>query len=196
MLDRDPAQVPDDIVRKFALEVWDHLEMDRDQYELAWRRLAYRVAQVLERDPDPGLTSGLVWARWPEWPEGERAALRGLLTEVIVRAAGDEESWPKLDDLFQAAAQLDQDLTPWLDLVGSFPDAVVAHLARYWSYDLYISDGHYGSRLYWKDPEPGEQLRDWLITPALRDRLSGMDSETAQRALEQIGWHRREISTR
>lgn len=195
MLDRDPAQVPDDIVRKFALEVWDHLEMDQDQYELAWRRLAYRVAQVLERDPDPGLTSGLVWARWPEWPEGERAALRGLLTEVIVRAAGDEESWPKLDDLFQAAAELDQDLTPWLHLVGSLPDAVVAHLAQYWSYDLYVS-GYYGSRLYWENPGPYEQLRDWLITPALRDRLSGMDSGTAQRALEQIDWHLREISTR
>jgi len=184
-LDGDPELVPDDLVRQFARESTDHF--DRDEYELAWRRLAHRVVQVLENEPDSMYTTGLEQARFPSWPENERVALRSMITDVVVRTAGDEERWPALNDLIQAAAQLDQDMTPWLRLVESLPDGAFAHLAAYWSWDFLHSDpSTYGTWLFWKDPSAGEQIEDWLLTAALRDRLSAMDSEVAQRALEQI----------
>ncbi|KJK49043.1 hypothetical protein UK23_15045 [Lentzea aerocolonigenes] len=194
LLDSDPALVPDELVQKVA---WHSPTcFDRDEYEAAWRRLTSRVIQVLHNAPDSQLTAGLWWARWTDWPEDERAAFRAEMTEVLVSAAGDERRWPGLDAVFQAAAQLDQDLTPWLRLVDGFPDAVVAHLADFWSLDVWISGGHYGSRLLWENPSATEQLVAWLVAPALRDRLSEMDGQVAQRAVEQIGWHLLEISTR
>ncbi|MCP2248340.1 hypothetical protein LX86_007118 [Lentzea aerocolonigenes] len=47
-------------------------------------------------------TTGLEQARFPSWPEDERVALRSMITDVVVRAAGDEERWPALDDLIHA----------------------------------------------------------------------------------------------
>jgi hypothetical protein len=183
MLDGDPERVPDEIVRQFARESTDHF--DHDEYELAWRRLAHRVVQVLEREPDSMYTAGLEQAGWAGWPEDERDSLRALITGVVVRAAEDEERWGTLDDLIQAAAQLDQDMTPWLRLVESFADGAFAHLAEYWSRDL-LHGSNYGTWLFWKDPTAGEQIEDWLLTAALRDRLSAMDSEVARSAVEQI----------
>ncbi|GGU62998.1 hypothetical protein [Lentzea flava] len=191
-LDGDPELVPDEIVRQFARETPDHF--DRDEYELAWRRLAHRIVQVLEREPDSMYTSGLEQAGWTGWPEDERAAFRALVTGVVVRAAEDEERWPSLDDLIQAAAQLDQNMNPWLRLVESFPDGAFAHMAEYWSRDL-LHSSNYGTWLFWKDPAAGEQIEDWLLTTALRDRLSAMDSAVARSAVEQIGVLA-EISTR
>ena len=195
LLDGDPALLSDEIVYKFAWETFDHFEPD--EYELAWRRIGYRVVQVLEHHlTEPKLTQGLRWAGWSSWPEGERAALYSLFTEAVLRAAADEERWPKLNGLVQAAAQLDQSLTPWLRLVDTLPDEVVAYLVKDWSYDLYYYSGHFGTWLYWDDPTPGEEMQEWLLRPALRDRLSGMDSEAAQSALEHFRWIVGDFSTR
>ncbi|RDI33260.1 hypothetical protein DFR72_102509 [Lentzea flaviverrucosa] len=182
MLDGDPELVPAVVVQKFAWESADHFE--RDEYEFAWRRLGYRVVQELERLPDDKLTAGLRWARWPSWPEAERTALRALITDLIVRVAGDQERWWQLDELIQAAAQLDQDMTPWLRLVDDFQDALVAQLAE--SYSMYYthSDGPVLTWMTWDDP--GGPIVDWLLSPTLRDRLSGLDDRNAQRALELI----------
>jgi hypothetical protein len=104
-----------------------------------------------------------------------------------VRAAADEERWRTLDELILAAAQLDQDMTPWLRLADGFPDEAFAQLAGHWSRDLLHSDSSTcGAWLFWEDPSAGEQIEEWLLTAALRDRLSAMDGEVAQRAVRQI----------
>lgn len=196
LLDGDPALVPDEIVRKFGWEVTGHFE--REEYEPAWRRLAYRVVQVLEDDPDDKLTQGLSWAGWSGWPEAERAALYSLFTEAVLRAAADDERWPKLGGLIQSAAQLDQSMTPWLRLVDTLPDPVVAHLAAEWSFDIFHSGGTFcfGNWLSWKDPTACEEVRGWLLTPALRDRLLEVVSADALTALEHLEWLDWEISIR
>lgn len=187
LLDGDPELVPEDVLRRFAIHPSSCF--DEDEYKAAWQRLAYRMVQLQEDAPDTGLTFGMTRAESVSWPEDQRTALREQFTEVIMRAAADEERWPNLDSLIQSAAHLDEDLTPWLRLVDSLQDAVVAHLAQFWSYDLYTSsDRSWGSWLYWENPRADEQLQKWLLNPALRDRLSGMDSEAAQRALKQFDW--------
>jgi hypothetical protein len=94
---------------------WTDAELEADEYSLAWQRLAPRVVQLLENEPDSRLTQGLTWAQLPNWPEEERDALRTLLTQAIVRAAGDEQRRPNVDELVKAAAQLGQD--PCQDLL-------------------------------------------------------------------------------
>ncbi len=182
MLGEAPALVPDEVVRKFAWESSDHF--DRDEYELVWRRLAYRVVQELERLPDAKLTTGLEWARWPGWPEEERTALRALVTEIICRAAEDEKRWGQVNELIVAAAQLDQDLTPWLRLLDSFPDAIVADFAASWSWDYAYDTKPLLSWAWWECAD--QPIHEWLTSRALRDRLSAMDGAVAQRALENI----------
>ncbi|MCR3752860.1 hypothetical protein LX88_006855 [Lentzea californiensis] len=182
MLDGDPEPVPAAVVQKFAWESTDHFE--RDEYELAWRRLGYRVVQELERFPDDKLTAGLQWARWPSWPEAERTALRAPITDLIGRVAGDQERWRQLDELIQAAPQLDQDMTPWLRLVDDFQDALVAQLAESYAGDYTYSNGFMLIWMTWD--EPGRPILDWLLSPALRSRLSGVDTRNAQRAVELI----------
>ena len=179
LLDGDPALVPDTVVWQFAWEVEDHFEPD--EYELAWRRLAPRVLDLLESDPDSRLTQGLTWANLPAWPEDERTALRARLAEIIIRSADS----PELSELVQAAAQMDEDLTPWLRVVDGLPDSAVAELAHKWSY-AFLSGGTPcdGGWLRWD--EPAQPIRGWLLTPALRDRLSGMDNEVAQYAVMQV----------
>ncbi|WP_030471338.1 hypothetical protein [Lentzea aerocolonigenes] len=51
VLDGDPALVPHDTVRRFAEEATGHF--DPDEYELAWRRLAHRVIEILETSRTP-----------------------------------------------------------------------------------------------------------------------------------------------
>jgi hypothetical protein len=67
----------------------------------------------------------------------------------------------------------------------------------HWSYNLYLSADtiHCGSSC-WKDPSADQQLREWVSRPVLRDRLSAMDHEAAQRALEYFGWPVGDFSTR
>ncbi|MEU3649709.1 hypothetical protein AB0E59_40500 [Lentzea sp. NPDC034063] len=195
LLDGDPELVSDDLLLNF---VWHPPGcFDEDEYEAAWRRLAYRVVQVMEDDPHASLAEGLALARPFTWPENERAALRAQLTGAIRRAAGDDERWPALDALFQTAALLDESLTPWLRLVDTFPDEVVVHLVREWTSAVQCTTkGDYGSLLVWQNPTPGEEMREWLFRPALRDRLSGVDSEAAQDAFLHVDWFAEEFSTR
>jgi hypothetical protein len=194
LLDGDPELVPDDLLRSFA---WHSSScFDKDEYEAAWRRLAYRVIQVLEDTPDTSLTFGMTRAKSLSWPEDERAVLREQFTGAIMRAVADEERRPNLNGLIQSAAHLDEDLTPWLRLVDSLPDEVIVHLAKGWSYDVYFDNGRFGSWLHWEDPTSGEQMQEWLLRPALRDRLSGMDSEAAQDALKHLRWLAGDFSTR
>ncbi|MFJ5991046.1 hypothetical protein [Lentzea sp. NPDC092896] len=195
LLDGDPELVSDDLLQNFA---WHQSGcFDEDEYRNAWRRLAYRVVQVLEDDPNIALAEGMMLARPLTWPEDERAALRAQLTDALRRAAGDEERWPALEALFQAAARLDESLTPWLRLVDTFPDEVVTYLAGSWASAVQCTtEGDYGYTLDWEDPTPGEEMREWLFRPALRDRLSEMDSEAAQDVYLQIDWFAEEFSTR
>ncbi|USX51078.1 hypothetical protein [Lentzea sp. HUAS12] len=182
LLDGDPELLSDKLVHKFAWESTDHFE--RDEYEPAWRRLGYRVVGVLENDPDGKLTAGLAWARFESWPESEQAALRALVTDVVVRAAADPERWWRLDELLHAAAQLDQDMAPWLRLVDTFEDDVVAHVAHDYSWHYGRDTGPLLTWMMWDDP--GKPIRDWLHSPALRARLSRIDSRDAQQALENV----------
>ncbi|GLY52728.1 hypothetical protein [Lentzea sp. NBRC 102530] len=181
LLDGDPELLSDKIVHKFAWESTDHF--DRDEYELAWRRLGYRVVRVLEQDPDDKLTAGLKWARFDSWPEDEQTALRTLVTDVVVRAAGDPERRWKLDELLQAAAQLDQDIAPWLRLADTFEDDAVAVLADTYA-DLYVYSAGPMSWMMWDDSN--QPIHDWLLSPALRARLSTIDSPDAQDAVKNI----------
>ncbi|WP_439661538.1 hypothetical protein ACSHWB_08515 [Lentzea sp. HUAS TT2] len=182
-LDGDPALVPDDLLRKFAREVYDHF--DQDEYELAWRRFAPRIVGMLDHTPESWLTQGLTWAGVSRWPENEQIALRSLLTETVVRAAGNEERRLEVAELIWAAAQMDQDVSPWLRVVDGLPPAVVAELARDWSYDLLAGSGR--SAASWDLwPEPGDPIREWLLTASLRARLSEVDGESAQWAVYQI----------
>jgi len=195
LLDGDPELVPDDVVQGFA----DHSEscFDEDEYKAAWRRLAYRVVRLLENAPDTSLTGGLWSAKPLSWPEDERAALRAQVTDAMLRVAEDEERWPALDALFQFGPHLDESLTPWLRLVDTFPDEVVTYLADKWAYAVNTTgEGDYGYVFIWEEPTAGEEMREWLFRPALRDRLSGVDSEAAQEALLQIDWLAEELSTR
>ncbi|WP_394615691.1 hypothetical protein JNUCC0626_39130 [Lentzea sp. JNUCC 0626] len=181
-LDRDPVLLSDEIVRKFAWETTSHF--DRDEYELAWRRLGYRVVEVLERELDNKLTAGLPWARFDSWPEGEQEALRTLITDVVVRVAGDPERRHELDRLLQAAAQLDQDMAPWLRLLDTFADDVVVEVAGTYAWDYARDNGPLLTWMWWDDP--GKPIREWLVSDELRARLSTIDNRNAQSTLEDI----------
>jgi hypothetical protein len=161
LLDGDPALVPDEVVWRFAWEVEDHFEPE--EYGPVWRRLGYRVIGLLDDAPDSRLTMGLTWAGWQEWLEAERAALYAQVTDVVLRAAADEDRRKDLSELVQAAAQLDQSLVPWLRLVDTLPDEVVADLAEEWS-DFERADSTFGTWLRWTGPSPQDELREWLST--------------------------------
>ncbi|MFD9704756.1 hypothetical protein [Lentzea sp. NPDC059081] len=161
LLDGDPALVPDAVVWQFAWEVEDHFAPE--EYAPAWRRIGHRVVGLLDGDPDSRLTMGLSWAGFAEWPEAERAALRAQVTDVVLRAAADEERWRDLSELVQAAAQLDQSLTPWLRLVETLPGEVVEHLAEEWS-DVHSANSTFGTWLRWTGPTPHEEVEEWLST--------------------------------
>ena len=68
-----------------------------------------------------------------------------------------------MGELVQAAAQLDQSLTPWLRLVDTLPDGVGADLAEEWS-DFEKADSTFGTWLRWTDPTPQDEVREWLST--------------------------------
>ncbi|MFD4642266.1 nucleoside-diphosphate sugar epimerase/dehydratase [Lentzea sp. NPDC058436] len=161
LLDGDPALVPDKVVWQFAWEVEDHFEPE--EYGPAWRRLGYRVIGLLDDDPDSRLTMGLTWAGWQDWPEAERTALYEQVTDVVLRAAADENRLRDLGELLQAAAQLDQSLTPWLRLADTLPDEVVEHLAEEWS-DVNSANSTFGTWLRWTGPTPQEEVEEWLST--------------------------------
>lgn len=194
LLDGDPELVPEEVLRRFAIHPSSCF--DENEYQAAWRRLAHRMIRLQEEAPDAGLTFGMTRAKSLSWPEDERTALREQFTGAIMRAVADEERWPNLDGLIQSAAHLDEDLTPWLRLVDSLPDEVVVHLAKGWSFDVYYDNGRFGNWLYWEDPTSGEQMQEWLLRPALRDRLSEVNSEVAQSALEHLRWLVGDFSTR
>ena len=161
LLDGDPALVPDEVVWQFAWEAEDHFEPG--EFGPAWRRLAHRVVGLLDDDPDSRLTAGLTWAGWQEWPEAERAALHAQVTDVVLRAAANEERRKGLGELVQAAAQLDQSMVPWLSLVDTLPDEVAEHLAEEWS-NLNSANSTFGTWLHWTDPTPHEEVEEWLST--------------------------------
>ncbi|GHH60972.1 hypothetical protein [Lentzea cavernae] len=161
LLDGDPALVPDEVVWQFAWEVEDHFEPD--EYGPAWRRLAHRVVGLLTEDPDSRLTMGLTWAGFSHWPEAERTALYAQVTDIVLRAASDEERHKDLGELIEAAAQLDQSMVPWLRLVDTLPDEVVEHLAEEWS-DCDKASSTFGTWLRWTDPTPQDEVLEWLST--------------------------------
>lgn len=185
LLGGNPALVPDDLVGCFAREVTGH--WSEEQYGLLWRGLAPRILSVLEAEPDEQLLHGLTFARFAEWPDVEQTAVRDTLRAMVVRAVTGGKTPTVVEELVLAAANIDQDVTPWLNyldtLSGADADAGIAGLAQYWA--GFLSGGD-KPRLRWYSEDPAAPIRDWLYSDALHERLSRMDNRFTQIAIAEM----------
>jgi hypothetical protein len=180
LLGGDPAQVPDYLVGTFAAEVPDH--WSEEQYGLLWRGLAPRILGLLERAPDEMLLRGLAFARFDTWPAEEQTAVREAVRAMVAGAVTTGAPGDVVAQLVRAAANLDQDVMPWLRYLDTLPGAGVAGLARHWARNL----GTGGETLWWLPEDQTDAIRDWLYSDALHERLHRVDDRETQIAIAEM----------
>ncbi|ALG11157.1 hypothetical protein [Kibdelosporangium phytohabitans] len=182
LLGGDPALVPDSLAWSFAYEVTDH--WSEQQYGLIWRGLAPRILAALAESPDERLLHGLTFAGFSTWPDTQQTALREAVRDMVTRAVTGGVAPFTVERLICAAANIDQDLRPWLayldTLTGADADAGLTALALHWAEQ--IAKQH-EPMLWWGPRDPAAPIRDWLYSDVLHERLSRVEARDAQIAI-------------
>lgn len=191
-----PAEVPVDLVRRFAQEGPDH--WGAGQYGVLWRGLAGRIVRIVT---DDHASLMLAWmlrgpgdqqACFEQWPVSHQDTLLNLYAALLRVAV---VSWPPWDviDALDGMAHLPCGLRPWLarveEMTGPAADAGLVRLAAQLGTELTRADDD--RPWYWSGPNVATQSAVWLASPAVLERLARFarahpDCETAAEAMGAI----------